>query len=199
MPNQPVKLAFPVLLLAAAACLLLAGPALAQMVQQPAPAPQSSPQIRMQQIQQRLATAQQAALAAHPELTTRQEELQQMVITTMEKAGFDPEGDLATLDSLRSQAQNPGLTQADQQQLMQTAMQAQQNLQSAQQAAMQDSALTAAQEDYRDDLIGAMTAEEPETEALIAELETLQAQMQQMQMMQQQMQQSPTPAPGTGK
>jgi predicted RNA binding protein with dsRBD fold (UPF0201 family) len=167
----------------------------------------SGPQARMQEIQQTLVSAQEAAFDAHPELVERRDALEDLVVETMEDHGYDPEARMATLDSLRGKIQDPSLSQQARQQMMQTAQQAQQALQEGQQAAMQDSTVVEAQEDFRADLMDAMREQEPEVEQLIAEFEQLQQrarqQMMQQQMQQQQMQPQPprgggSPAPGGG-
>jgi chromosome segregation ATPase len=153
---------------------LLAGGALAQMPQGMQPQQPSQEQMRLQQIQQRLGQIQQAALEAHPELQEQNADLEELVVETMQEAGYQPEAKMDTLQALRERIQSPDLSQAEQQQMMMTAQEAQQHLQEAQQVAMQDSQVVAAQEAFRDDLIAAMNEQDPETEDLIAEFEQIQ-------------------------
>lgn len=171
--------------------LLAAGVAYAQGQQDPPPMQQSGSQARMMEIQQVIAAAQEQAFEAHPELEEQRDELQDLVVEVMQENGFDPDTEMALLDSLRAETQDPETTEAERQQMMIAAQQAQQSLQQGQQMAMQDSTVITAQEEFREDLMVAMREHEPELDALIEEFEQLQLQMQ--------MQQAPQGAPqGSG-
>jgi hypothetical protein len=197
MRHRPTHRATETGTLLATLFLLTAGMATAQMGQGlPPMQQQQDPQARLQEIQQQLATAQEAAFAAHPELATQRDQLEDLVVETMEAHGYDPEARMATLDSLRGKAQDPSVSQLDRQQMMQSAQAAQQALQEGQQVALQDSSVVAAQEAFREDLMVAMRAENPATDDLLAEFEQLQQQVQMQRMRQMQQQQQRQPAPG---
>ncbi|MDN3517919.1 hypothetical protein QWY84_09875 [Aquisalimonas lutea] len=137
----------------------------------------SNPQMRLQQIQQRLAEAQQKALDENPGLQSQREELEELVIQKMEEEGYDPNANMETLENAQSQIQNEDLSNEERQQMLQDARQAQQQLQEAQQAAMQDEEVVEAQEAFQNDLMEAMREQDPETDQLIEEFRSIQQEM----------------------
>lgn len=161
--------------LVVAAALLFAGSAVAQMEQQ---GQEGGPQMELQQIQQRLAEVQQAALENNPGLQQQREELEDLVIRKMEEAGYDPDSSMETLESVQAGMQDESLSDQERQQMLQEAQQAQQDLQEAQQVAMQDDEVVEAQQAFQNDLMEAMRAEDPETDELIEEFQQIQQEMQ---------------------
>lgn len=136
------------------------------------------PQMRLQEIQQRLAEAQQKALDENPGLQSQREELEELVIQKMEDEGYDPDANMETLENAQSEIQNEDLSDEERQQMLQDAQQAQQQLQEAQQAAMQDEEVVEAQEAFQNDLMEAMREQDPETDDLIEEFRSIQQEMQ---------------------
>ncbi len=141
---------------------------------------QGNPQMQqLQQLQQRLMAIQQQAIENNPQLQDEAEELEDLVIRTMEDAGFDPETGLARLEELQGEFQNADLSDERRQAILQEAQEIQMELQEGQQLAMQDEAVVRAQERFQDNMLDAMRAEDPETDELLAVFEQMQSQMQQ--------------------
>ncbi|SEO43376.1 hypothetical protein [Aquisalimonas asiatica] len=163
--------------LVVAAAMIFAGSAVAQMEQQPQ-GQEGGPQMELQQIQQRLAEVQEAALENNPGLEQQRDELEELVIRKMEEAGYDPDASMQTLESVQADMQDESLSDEERQQMLQEAQEAQQDLQEAQQVAMQDDEVVEAQQAFQDDLMEAMREEDPETDELIEEFQQIQQDMQ---------------------
>jgi hypothetical protein len=167
------------LMVSAITVLMLTGMASAQV--QPQPQPQqdqlSSQQARLQQIQQHLSMVQQTAIEESPDLQAENEELDELVEEKIADQGHDPEAMIQTLSSLQEQYQSEDLTEQDRQQILQEFQGVQQQLQLAQEIAMQDSQVVAAQEVFRENLLEAMREHEPATDDLIEEFEQVQQEM----------------------
>lgn len=141
--------------------------------------PEQSPQMELQQLQQRLAGIQQQAFENNPGLQEQAQELEELFINTMSEAGYDPEGGLARLREIQQEMQDQATSDENRQQLLEEAQQIQMELQEGQQVAMQEQAIIDAQQSFEEDLMDAMRAEDPQTDALIARFEEMQQQMQQ--------------------
>jgi hypothetical protein len=167
------------LMVSAITVLMLTGMASAQV--QPQPQPQqdqlSSQQARLQQIQQHLSMVQQTAIEESPDLQAENEELDELVEEKIADQGHDPEAMIQTLSSLQEQYQSEDLTEQDRQQILEEFQGVQQQLQLAQEIAMQDSQVVAAQEVFRENLLEAMREHEPATDDLIEEFEQVQQEM----------------------
>ncbi len=144
---------------------------------------QGGPQMEMQELQQTLIQTQEQAIENNPELEQKGEELEELVISKMEEAGFQPRSDLETLESAEEGLQDPDLSAEERQQLIQSedVQQAQQNLQEAQQAVAEDSEILEAQDALQDDLMEAMRAENADIDDVIERMEALQQEMMQQQ------------------
>ncbi|MCC5809292.1 MAG: hypothetical protein JJU06_02880 [Ectothiorhodospiraceae bacterium] len=147
---------------------------------------QGDPQMQLQQLQQRLMAIQQQAIENNPQLQEEADELEDLVIRTMEDAGFDPESGLARLEELQAEFQNEDLSDERRQAILEEAQELQMELQEGQQLAMQDEEVVRAQERFQDNMLDAMRAEDPETDELLAVFEQMQSQMQQQMPQQQQ-------------
>lgn len=156
-----------------AAALLAAAPATAQEPEQTAPVAPAEDQDQalrkeLGDIQQRLAAAEQKALA-DPKVQEMQKELQAKVEAEVKR--IDPKFDekVERLTSLQEQlidAQQTG-DEARQQKLIAEAMQLQGELEAAQQKALQSEPIAAAIAAYQELVREKMLAAEPETDKLI--------------------------------
>jgi predicted Zn-dependent protease len=165
------------LMVSAITVLMLTGMASAQVQPQPQQDQLSSQQARLQQIQQHLSMVQQTAIEESPDLQAENEELDELVEEKIADQGHDPEAMIQTLSSLQEQYQSEDLTEQDRQQILQEFQGVQQQLQLAQEIAMQDSQVVAAQEVFRENLLEAMREHEPATDDLIEEFEQIQQEM----------------------
>lgn len=138
-----------------------------------------NPRMQLQQIQQRLAEVQQQALDENPGLQAQREELEELVMETMEAEGYDPDANMETLESVQGQIQDESLSDEERQQMLQEAQQAQQQLQEAQQVAMQNEDVVEAQQTFQEDLMSAMRELDSETDQLIEEFQRIRQEMQQ--------------------
>jgi len=143
-------------------------------------------QEELQQIQQRLAQAQDQAFENNPQLQAQADELEEKFIKVMSDAGYDPEAGLARLQEIQAEMQDETVSDERRQTLMEEAQQIQGELQEGQQIAMQEQSIIDAQAEFESDLMDAMRAEEPQTDELIARFEQMQQQMQQEMMQQMQ-------------
>lgn len=132
---------------------------------------------RVQEIQQHIASIQQQALAAHPELVDQRQDFQELVKIVMLEKGYDADAYEAAMDSLRTAAENPDLTPGEQQDLMRQSRESEIRLRQGQELAMRDSTLIDAQEDLRESLLAAMRELEPDIDALVDEFDRLRYQI----------------------
>ncbi len=140
---------------------------------------QQQGQEEIQQLQQRLIQIQQQAVENNPELQDQAEELESMVRSTMEDAGFDPDGAIARLEQIQAEFEAEGTTDDQRQAMMEEAQEIQMDLQQGQQMALQDEQVIAAQQNFEDNLMDAMRAEDPDTDELLARFDELRSQMEQ--------------------
>ncbi len=138
-----------------------------------------NPQMQLQQLQERLLTIQQQAIENNPQLQDEAEALEDLVIGTMEDAGFDAQGGLARLEQLQEEFQGGGIDDDRRRAILEEAQDIQRELQEGQQLAMQDDDVVRAQERFENNLLDAMRAEDPETDELLETFEQLQMQMMQ--------------------
>lgn len=159
-------------------CLMASG----ATAQAPAPptddaAQQNLQQMRLRQVQQELVSIQQTAFDENPQLQALNEDLQELVTTTMQDLGYDPEGIVESLETAQEKMEAGDLSEMERQVVIQEAQVAQQQFQAGQQAALQDSQVVAAQATLTEQLLDAMREQEPATDALITEFEQLQQEM----------------------
>lgn len=166
---------------------LFAGAAVSQQApQQSAPGAQAGglmqqvqqKQAQIQQLNQQLAQIQQATLEANPELADQRDDLLTNVDEHMIEAGHDPDASREKIGDLQEQLQGGELSTEDSQSLAQEIRQEQTQLQQAQRQAMQDEAIQAEIQSLNDGLVEAMREQNPQTEQLIAQLQTAQQEYQ---------------------
>jgi hypothetical protein len=165
------------LMVSAITVLMLTGMVSAQVQPQPQQDQLSRQQARLQQIQQHLSMVQQMAIDESPDLQAANEEIDALVMEKIEDQGHDPEAMIQNLSSLQEEYQSEDLTEQDRQEILQEFQGVQQQLQVAQQTALQDSQIVAAQEVFRENLLEAMREHEPATDDLIEEFEQIQQEM----------------------
>jgi hypothetical protein len=157
-------------------CLMAAG-ATAQTPPTDDAAQQKLQQMRLRQVQQELVSIRQTAFAENPQLQALNEDLQELVTTTMQDLGYDPEGIVESLETAQEKLEAGDLSEMERQVVIREAQVAQQQLQTSQRAALQDSQVVAAKATLTDQLLDAMREQEPATDALITEFEELQQEM----------------------
>lgn len=128
-----------------------------------------------QQLQQRLAGIQQAAIEKNPELAERQQQLSDLVESTMVELDADIEKKADRLGELQQEAQAASQSgdQAALQKLMQEGGEIQQQLQLVQQQALESPAVQEQVEAYQSELLSEMKDVDAETETLIEQLTEL--------------------------
>ncbi len=172
------RLKGPIVAVLAAASMVIAGLASAQMG-----GPQGGGEL--QEIQQRLGQIQQQAFENNPELQEQAQELETAFLDKMKEGGYEPERDMERLQELQQRFSEEDVSESEREDMMAEAQEIQMNLQEGQQMAMQDDEIIDAQNRLQNDMLDAMRAEDPETDDLIARFEQLQQeQMQQQQPMQ---------------
>jgi len=168
---------------AAISVLLMAGAAVSQ---QTAPGAQSGglmeqvqqKQTEIQQLNQQLAQIQQATIEANPELADQRDELIANVDEKMIEAGHDPEASRQKIGDLHEQLQGGELTTDESQSVSAEIRQHQTQLQQAQRQAMQDEAIQTEVQALNENLVEAMAERNPQTEQLIAQLQSAQQEYQ---------------------
>ncbi|TVP89136.1 MAG: hypothetical protein EA347_04790 [Thioalkalivibrio sp.] len=161
-------------MMAAALALAVSSAAIAQMGQQPGAMEQE-----FMEIQQQLAQIQQQAVENNPGLRDQADALEELVTDKMREAGHDPGAIME--DLLAAQARmEEARTDAERREILESpeVLQAQQDLQEAQQAAMQDPEVQAAQQALEEDMMDAMRREDPQTDRLLERMQEIQEQAQ---------------------
>ncbi len=138
----------------------------------------SGPEQRMQAIAEELQRTEQAVLADNPELATQRDAFQALLRKTMTEKGADPEKAVARLAELQREAQGGNLSEERQQAMAQEFRDTRLTLMAARQAALEDDAVATAGQTFQQNLLTAMAEQNPDTPALIDELQQIQQQMQ---------------------
>lgn len=156
-------------------------------------------QQEIQALMSELRQIQQQATEANPELAAEQEEYRDLVIDTMSDQNFDPEAEMENMRSLQAELQGgEQLGEEERQTMIQELEQKSQEFRSKQQQAMQSEEVTSARDELDEKMKAAMNEQNPEAEAMIAQLNELQQEYQsllQEAMQQQQQQQSNAGSP----
>lgn len=155
----------------------LAGASFAQMGQQ-----QPGPLEReFMQLQQRLQQAQQRAMQNNPALQEQADAMEDMVTDKMRDAGYDPGAIMETLLAAQGKLQDERLSDAERREILESreVREAQEQLQEAQQAVMQDPEVVEVQRALEEDIMAAIRREEPETDRIIERLQEIQREAQQ--------------------
>jgi hypothetical protein len=160
--------------------LALAGVALAQMGQQRGEPQPGALEQEFLQLQERLQRAQQRAMENNPALQEQADGMEDLVTEKMREAGYDPGGIMETLLAAQGQLQDERLSDAQRREILESreVREAQQQLQEAQQAVMQDPEVVEAQRSFEEDMMDAMRREEPETDRMIERLQEIQREAQ---------------------
>lgn len=135
-------------------------------------------QAQIQELSQQLAQIQQATMEANPDLAEQRDELLANVDEKMVEAGHDPDASREEIGDLQEQLQGGELSTEESQSVTQEIRQAQTQLQQAQREAMQDDAIQVEIQSLNEGLIEAMREHNPQTEQLIAQLQTAQQEYQ---------------------
>lgn len=164
--------------LAAALALVFSSVAIAQMGQQPGQSP-GALQQELMEIGQRLSQIQQQAVEDNPELREQADALEELVTEKMREAGHDPGAIMETLLAAQARMEEAG-TDAQRREIIESreVREAQQELQEAQQAAVQDPEVQAAQQELEEDMLDAMRREDPQTDRLLERMQEIQEQAQ---------------------
>ena len=168
------------ILAAAVITLALAGTALAQMGQHQGAQQPGALEREFLQLQQRLQKAQQQAMENDPALQEKTDAMEDMVTEKMREAGYDPGAIMESLLAAQGQLQDESLSDAQRREVLESreVREAQQQLQEAQQAVMQDPEVAEAQRSLEADMMDAMRKEEPETDRMIERMREIQREAQ---------------------
>lgn len=164
--------------LAAALALVFSSVAIAQMGEQRGQPP-GALQQELMEIGQRLSQIQQQAVENNPELREQADALEELVTEKMRAAGHDPGGIMETLLAAQARMEEAG-TDAQRREIIESreVREAQQELQEAQQAAVQDPEVQAAQQELEEAMLDAMRREDPQTDRLLERMQEIQEQAQ---------------------
>lgn len=161
----------------ALAALLLAlgvsGPVVAQTDSADGQQDAQALQAELQALQQELAEIRNAAMENNPGLRERQTSLQNQVMTRMRDEGVSPEQDIRRLQDIATELRSGELSESEQQALAQEYQETRQDLLEARRTALDAGPVQDAQARFREDLITAMEAENPDVRELIDDFERL--------------------------
>lgn len=168
--------------------IVLAG---AGMAQQPAPVPpgnQPPPDLTPEEVQQletlrqkraelmqakeRLDKIQHEAMEADPKLRAQETAFAELVKEEMKGMGRKPDEEVAELRELQQKLQSEELPDAERQQLWGQFQEKAGSFRAAQQRALQTPKVQQAQTELREAVVAAMKARDPETEKLLAQMES---------------------------
>jgi len=127
----------------------------------------------LQAIQQELAEIRNAAMENNPELRDRQASLQSEVMTRMRDEGVNPEQDIRRLQDIATELRSGELSESEQQELAQEYRETRQELLEARRTVLDAESVQDSQAAFREDLITAMEAENPDVRELIDDFERL--------------------------
>jgi uncharacterized protein (UPF0218 family) len=131
----------------------------------------------MMQARGRLSKIQKAAFKAHPELLKQQKSFGDLLSKTMKKNGYDSRKEIAELKSLRSRLQDKKTPQAKKQKLAHQFQAKVIKLNKARGKALQDKKVRKAQQSLQNAVISAMRKQDPDTNKLIAMLQSKQQEL----------------------
>lgn len=134
-------------------------------------------QEELQALQQELAEIRNAALENNPGLRERQTSLQNEVMTRMRDEGVNPEQDIRRLQDIATELRSGELSESEQQALAQEYRETRQDLLEARRTALEAGPVQDAQARFREDLITAMEAENPDVRELIDDFERLRGEL----------------------
>jgi hypothetical protein len=185
--------------LAVAAGLVVAMPLQAEEAQQPqatppaqAAPPAATPEQNKQmqeiqsvhaeymELQKRITQIQRDSLQAHPELKKQEQALQDLVLEKMSSTGKSAKDDMDEIIKLEEKLRNSETPESERESLMSDYQKKAIAFRNAQNEAMQNPDVQAAQKKLMDDLMTAMKEKDPQVEQLIQQLQQKQRQLSQM-------------------
>lgn len=138
--------------------------------------------LRMQQLQEELGAIRDETLEANPELAERQATLRDRIMARMDAEGVDPEADMNRLREIAEAVRGGSLEASEEAALTEEYRETRAELMEARQSVLGEPAIQTESEALRQDLVEAMQARNPDTQALMNELgQTRQSLRQEMQ------------------
>ena len=137
-------------------------------------------QTRMRELQQKLQVIQQEAVKADSDLQKERQDLQNMLVDTMKKQGFDPMKSMNRMQQLRQKMQGKDLSTKDKRELATKYRAEQQQFVAARKKAFGDKKVDKARESYKNKLLAAMKKVEPKTDDMLKELAQIEAKLRAM-------------------
>ena len=124
-------------------------------------------QQEIMELQKKLDTIQQAAIAGHPELQKEQKDFMDLLVATMQQQGKDPAKDLAQLRDMQARLEDKSVSQEERNDLSLKFRKKDAEFQQAQQNALGDEGVRKAQKHLNDSILAAMKDQDVKTEELI--------------------------------
>lgn len=160
------------------ALLYVIGTAAGADVREHNPEAAGQPEVQqLEEIQRQLIEVQERTLDTNPELVKQIEELESMTTEAMKEAGYNPGKNIKTLESAEIALQNEQLSEEERRQVLEEALQAQQELHQAERAALEDEKVAQAHNKLQEDMMAAMRREEPDVDRLIERFQQLQMEL----------------------
>ena len=135
---------------------------------------------RMQQLEEKLQTVQRKAVKNNSDLQKQRQDLQNLLVKTMKKQGFDPTASMNRMSDLRHKLQAKNVPNKKKRELVSKYRAEQSAFMKARKKALNDGAVSKAREAYKNKLLLAMNKVEPKTKDMLKQLEHLEAKVRAM-------------------
>jgi chromosome segregation ATPase len=154
----------------------------------PAAAPEQSKQMKeiqdvhaeYMELQKHITQIQQDTLQAHPELKKEEQSLRDLVLEKMSSSGKSAKEDMNEIIKLEEKLRNSETPEGDRETLMSEYQKKAVAFRNAQNEAMKNPEVQAAQKKFMEDVMTAMKEKDPQVEQLIQQLQQKQQQLSQM-------------------
>lgn len=134
----------------------------------------------LEQVQQQLLQIQSAAMTENPELQEQAHSLQQTLLKAMRDNGFEPGESLERVEQLQQRLQSEHGDGAQREAIADELRQEQQRLVAAEQEALESERVRQISDEFTENLLQAMREQDPQTDALVLELQQKHAQLQEL-------------------
>lgn len=170
MKSWFIKMSLPLVLLS---MMLLAPQVNASNISADSLSTQKETVNRINAIQRDLTSIRQQTLQAKPELAQQAKELESEFQKKADEVGYEPEVFLAKAQEIQEQVKDTSISEEERSELIKEFAAAKQKMAEQRQAIIADKDLMAMQNKLQEDTLVAMKAQDPKTEQLVEELNTL--------------------------
>lgn len=127
----------------------------------------------LRELQQSLSEIRETAMAENPELQQQQDKLQTQVMSRMRDQGIEPRKSIRRLQDITRELRSGDVAEEDQAALMTEYQETREEVLAARRDALDDEGVREAQENLQDDLVEAMSEQDPAVPEMIERFEVL--------------------------